>query len=708
MKHFLRIAITLVAAVLVAVTGPKRADAQTVAVPPKVILISLDSGNAPTVENYLANDILTDDGGIALLKKNGASAQRNITITPSVTAAAHVAIATGSSAAKNDITANRFHLVASNINASVSGFAAPIGGYQLATPPAPSSNPTAEPLWVKLRAAGKTVVTATWPGADGATIQEPTSRAVVQTASDRTVDYTVPFGAFAGIGAQGFTLVRSDFSSAPDTTISQLTAAGKVSYSPVLQKTTPLETFTVQSISFTIQVAALDTTNDSVTNYDTLTFFDTTNGISPGPFILPSTGPAYVKASDKRSSLFYLEGTSGKAGTAYYVTALDPLLSNVWLARYSANNIPRTAGPTVLANVDDINNAVGFWAPQPDFRIPERLSPGFTNIPDTELEAIYEDQVRLFVDYQTNLILRAIQQNPGADLVMGYIEQPDGSGHQFTLTDPRQATNFTDPNSIGQAQDQLKIQRYQAYRETAYQIADAAVKRIIDAVGTANGIPNSNIIVVSDHGMAPFHTAVNISNLLSNSGLSSANVRAYTTGPAANIYINLQGREAGGTVSPFDYATVQEQIVTALNNVADGNPTYNRRRDKQIFSLIAKRPGDDGLGTSTLIGQDSGDVFAILKLGYNFDGTQSPAVLRKGDPPSSTPIFSVPNFYGAHGYVSNLPSMSAIFYAAGPNIQPGVVLEQVRNIDVAPTILKVLGVVPSEDVEGMALTTILR
>ena len=43
---------------------------------------------------------------------------------------------------------------------------------------------------------------------------------------------------------------------------------------------------------------------------------------------------------------------------------------------------------------------------------------------------------------------------------MIYIEQPDGSGHQFTLTDPRQATDPTDPNSIGAGQNPAKVARY--------------------------------------------------------------------------------------------------------------------------------------------------------------------------------------------------------------------------------------------------------
>jgi hypothetical protein len=40
------------------------------------------------------------------------------------------------------------------------------------------------------------------------------------------------------------------------------------------------------------------------------------------------------------------------------------------------------------------------------------LSPGFGNVPDLELEDIYEDQVKTFVRYQTKVAARAILQNP--------------------------------------------------------------------------------------------------------------------------------------------------------------------------------------------------------------------------------------------------------------------------------------------------------
>jgi hypothetical protein len=62
---------------------------------------------------------------------------------------------------------------------------------------------------------------------------------------------------------------------------------------------------------------------------------------------------------------------------------------------------------------------------------------------------VAKDQVRSFVEYQTRVALLAMRRNADADLVMIYIEQPGGSSHQFTLTDPRQASNFLDPTSIG-------------------------------------------------------------------------------------------------------------------------------------------------------------------------------------------------------------------------------------------------------------------
>ncbi|MFN0315415.1 MAG: alkaline phosphatase family protein [Burkholderiales bacterium] len=726
----------LIQSVLLSVLASSCLSTSIALAQPKVIVISLDGAQPGIVREYLQSGVLEADKGLGLLQAKGASALRNITATPALTAVSHIAIATGSTAVHNDIPGNTFKLVVSPLGNTISGFGAPIGGYDL-HPVGPSVTPTAQPLWVKLREAGKKVVTATWPGGDGVDVRAPgvTGSPLLQAAAPaRTVDYTVPFGAFGGLGAQGFSSFNGSHF-APDASVSaQLAAAGHLTYSAVQVTAAPIETLwcppaatanlcgttssAVRTVSYPIKVAALDSSDDGAVNYDTLIFFDSSKAILPGPFALPSTGPAYLKAGGP-SGKFFLEGTANRIGTAYFLSYLAPDLSSMRFARYGANFIPRNAA--VLSTVDDINNSVGFWAPQPDFRIPERLSPGFTGIPDVELEAMYEDQVKTFVDYQTRIALRAIERNFDADLVMIYIEQPDGSGHQFTLTDPRQASDYTNPASIAvtvpgaTGQDAGKKARYENYLKFAYQQANTAVQRVIEATGVdARGVPNSNIIVVSDHGMAPFHTAVNMTNLLGNAGIDLTKIRITTSGPSANIYVNLVGREQGGNVDAASYESLVEEIRAVLKKTQDPNTTFNYSlKNRRIFSDVSRRPGDcaiPGYCTSEKSGQDFGDVFAILAEGYNFDGTQTPGVARLGDAtynPASS-VFSVPNFYGAHGHDSMLPSMSAILFAAGPDIRQSVTIPMARNIDIAPTVMRILGVTPAASVDGEAMDRMLK
>src|SRR5262245_1222730 len=206
---------------------------------PKVIVISLDGATPTLIENYLATKALPKNTGLGTLRDHGSRAVTNVTETPSLTAVSHLSIATGSTSVHNNVPSNTFHPVAAPITATLSGFGAPIGGYSL-SPLGPTPTPTAKPLWLSLRDAGRKVVTATWPGGDGADIRinNVLTQAAVPT---RTVDYTVPFGAFGGLGAQGFTLSAANFG--PDAAIeSQLADAGHASFSPVQVTTVPFET----------------------------------------------------------------------------------------------------------------------------------------------------------------------------------------------------------------------------------------------------------------------------------------------------------------------------------------------------------------------------------------------------------------------------------------------------------------------------------
>src|SRR5262249_51426462 len=185
--------------------------------------------------------------------------------------------------------------------------------------------------------------------------------------------------------------------------------------------------------------------------------------------------------------------------------------------------------------------------------------------------------------------------------------------------------------------------------------------------------------------------------------------------PATNIYVNLQAREAGTTgltsVSSADYPALVAQVAAALRAAKDPHGFYNPR-GTPLFSDVLTRPnacGVPGFCVDESFGQDTGDVVALMIEGYNFDGIQSPGVARLGEAAfnATTTVYSVPNFYGAHGHNSNLQSMSAIFYAAGPSLKQGRKVDVLHNIDVAPTVMEILDVPAAPTVDGEVLSKIL-
>jgi len=97
---------------------------------PRVVLISLDGAKPDFIQKFIDEGVLPRDGGLARLSRHGAVAVQNVTASPSLTAVSHIAIATGSTAVHNDIPSNTFQAIVGPISSSLSGFAAPIGGYR--------------------------------------------------------------------------------------------------------------------------------------------------------------------------------------------------------------------------------------------------------------------------------------------------------------------------------------------------------------------------------------------------------------------------------------------------------------------------------------------------------------------------------------------------------------------------------------------------
>src|SRR5262249_57445602 len=113
-----------------------------------------------------------------------------------------------------------------------------------------------------------------------------------------------------------------------------------------------------------------------------------------------------------------------------------------------------------------------------------------------------------------------------------------------------------------------------------------------------------------DQGFAPLDSAVSMTNILRNAGVDTTKVAIRTSGPAANIYINLQGRESGGTVDAATYNALLAQITAAVKNAVDSNPRFNGSLGGGgRFKAGGTRPGRGGGGTGVGTRQNLGPEF---------------------------------------------------------------------------------------------------
>jgi 2',3'-cyclic-nucleotide 2'-phosphodiesterase (5'-nucleotidase family) len=227
--------------------------------------------------------------------------------------------------------------------------------------------------------------------------------------------------------------------------------------------------------------------------------------------------------------------------------------------------------------------------------------------------------------------------------------------------------------------------------------------------------PNPNTIAASDHGFAPQWYAVNAGKVLADAGLQTpeqiSNCRAATAvlpavavnkakacwaGGTAQIYVNVNGRDPGGTVPPAEYETVRNQIIRAFGNLTDpANPGA-----KVILKIMKKEELRNVDGVDALHPSRSGDVIVVTRPPYQFDAATAGQRIA----------FS--QFFGQHGYLPDLVdlahnvNMHATFVASGPSFRHQGPVEGIRAIDVAPTLSMAMGIPGPMNARGKILTNL--
>ncbi len=144
---------------------------------------------------------------------------------------------------------------------------------------------------------------------------------------------------------------------------------------------------------------------------------------------------------------------------------------------------------------------------------------------------------------------------------------------------------------------------------TLYEEIDEALGRVMEVVGD-----DATIIVMSDHGFAPFYWQVHLNSWLKENGylkLKNASHRgkadllrhadwsrtkAYALG-LTSLYVNLKGRERDGPVDEKDYAALLDQLERDLLEMVDP-------RNGQHPVTLVTRPGRDFKGPELDVGPD--------------------------------------------------------------------------------------------------------
>ncbi|MFQ5706556.1 MAG: alkaline phosphatase family protein [bacterium] len=284
---------------------------------------------------------------------------------------------------------------------------------------------------------------------------------------------------------------------------------------------------------------------------------------------------------------------------------------------------------------------------------------------------VLDERMRLF-DYVLN--------NFEDGLLFFYFSSSDLNAHMFY--------NMIDPQHP--SYDPEKAKKFGNVLASIYQNLDTVVGKVL-----ARSDPNTTVIVMSDHGFAPFRRAVHLNTWLKDQGyiklideskqaeseffqnVDWSQTKAYGVG-FNGLYFNMRGREASGIVTADEKeALIQEisQKLLALRDPKDGSVVVSRvYRAEDVYSGQYADKGPD------------------LIVGYN-RGYRASWETTIGNFPQKWIEDNLDPWSGDH--------------CMAPELVPGIILsnkpikaEHPKLFDLAPTILAEYGIAKEKQMVG--------
>lgn len=556
--------------------------ASTVPSPPgRTVVVSFDGLGGVRLNELLAAGAL-DAGGFSAFATRGLLAGRAVSVTPSLTPAAHIAAITGAPPSKTGIVANQFHERGSPFGTHTTGFLAPIGS---------------ETLWEAARRQGRRVAVLLYPGADGAGAARRGDFGLIwpEKSGKDSAFVTVPGDAWTDAASPA----GRSFSPAREARVTVATPAGAVR----------------------LRLTATDTTDDGAANYDLLAV------AREG-----GDGPAALGAVPARGWFALAVPGEGGSLTAWCrLEDLDPGLARAEIyvgAFYEVPGYPEDYRRRLEA-------AVGGWPGPPDYalvRAPRK--------PDYDA---HEEQAARLAEYLTKVLLFTIR-NERFDLLVGYQPLVDEIEHAF------------EPGPNGGSKEAIV---------RAFRTADRSAAAILAAL-----TPRDSFLFLSDHGMVPLVTGVNLEKYLSEKGWTLVGPKGPAAGPR-----RVQVCATSGIAHVYlDPALTGDERAAAASALLSDLEGLRALKDGLVDDVVPRAD----LARVALDHPRSGDVVVLLTPGNEFwrGGAQ---------------VLGGPGNRGGHGYRAVYPVLDASFGALGPGIAPARP-DSISLLEVAARASRALGI----------------
>ncbi len=602
-----------------------------------VTVISFDGMRDDLVDRYVSEDKLPN---IEKIMKNGTTAKYAKTITPSLTAPSHAAIATGATPDDTGFVSNKWKDAdkeQQNIDAAFSS--------KLGVPA----------VWQKARKHGKTTATVAFAGAN--------------PAAEKQADYSVYYGetwAPSNLESLRFTKA-SGWKGAPESELPLKESQFRISIEG--------------KRDHVVHILAVGTADD----YTTFIFSEDKQVDKDDEIV-----------GRKEWGALPLEIEKGKNGGFWFkMKQADKELKDVQLYRTDVTSAVYD-GPEGFANT--ITNRFGFFPAQDDSKALEK---GWIT------RSEYEEISSRFVTWVTDVSL-FIKKKYHPDLLMFYTPQIDHEEHQFLMEDERQPDYSTD-----------NAKKNMEYIEWAYKLADETAGKAYKSLDQ-----DDRLLIVSDHGMEPVHTAVYPNKILKEAGLLKVDKKgridykkskAYviTNGGAAYVYVENDDERLKQNVQRLFAEVMVEPgygpLSAAKKHTADKEPEKSgfafslgtiKGYVKSLFAAVFQKETNPFENVTEIGARQSvkhpnaGDLLVITKPGFK---------MEEGHKELSSPAAGL----GTHGGDPERKKMHAVFFAAGKGNENGKTIDPVSTLDIAPTIYEMLGIKVPDFVEGRPIRAVV-